>query len=181
MTHSSKDTPDKPIRISSRDDVDTKTMVSRTPTEFISEELEETAITPRSGTQRIKAPAPRRYLLGIATDMGPRMLALASEQASIGRMESNDLCLQHGSVSRRHAVLEVTNRGVAIKDLGSQNGTSINGNAAVGLSYLKPGDIVRVGYVAIFYFGFMSPDDPPQIEMVNHPVVIVPLAPDPNQ
>jgi hypothetical protein len=161
-----------------RDEDELQTVLSLTPTDFHTSEVEETAITPRPSRERIKAPAPRRYMLAIASDSGPRMLAFADHRLSVGRLEDNALCLKHGSVSRRHATFELTKRGLSVTDLGSQNGTSVNGEPTTGQAFLKPGDIVRVGYVAIFYFGFVSPDDPPQIEVVSQSVALVPRVPE---
>jgi hypothetical protein len=179
MSPSPSDFPEQPTEIpTEHDGVELQTAVSLTPTEFRAAEIEETAITPRPSRERIKAPAPRRYLLALSTDGGPRMLAYADQRLSVGRLEDNALCLQHGSVSRRHAIFELSKRGLSVTDLGSQNGTSVNGEPAVEQVYLKPGDIIRVGYVAIFYFGFVSPDDPPQIEVVNQSIALVPRVPD---
>ena len=54
----------------------------------------------------------------------------------IGRLESNDLSLKHQKVSRFHAELDLTKDGLAIKDLGSSNGT------IVGNDQLEP-EVVR--------------------------------------
>ena len=44
-----------------RDEDELQTVLSLTPTDFHTSEVEETAITPRPSRERIKAPAPRRY------------------------------------------------------------------------------------------------------------------------
>ncbi len=183
MSPSPRDSHEEPTRMSSSDDIE-KTSTSFQHGDPISEEMAETCVTPRPLTPRpvstrIKAPPPRRYILAVATETGPRMLAMVEQKMTVGRLEDNGLCLQHGSVSRRHAVFELTKQGVSVADLGSQNGTSVNGEPTKGHVFLKPGDIVRVGYVALFYFGFMSPDDPPQVELVQQPLTLTPLAPSP--
>ena len=65
----------------------------------------------------------------------------------IGRDASNHIVLNDKLVSRQHAKLTVSDIGqVAIKDLGSSNGTFVNGNR-ITESILKTGDIVKCGSV----------------------------------
>ena len=62
---------------------------------------------------------------------------------SIGRDASNNIVLNDKMVSRNHAQLIINEDGrVLIKDLGSTNGTFVNGNK-IKESYLNPGDIVK--------------------------------------
>ncbi len=66
---------------------------------------------------------------------------------SMGRLESNDLPLLSGKVSRQHARFDLTAQGLTITDLGSSNGTVVNSqripaNQAV---LLKIGDAVQIG------------------------------------
>lgn len=64
---------------------------------------------------------------------------------SIGRDASNDIILNDKMVSRKHAQLQITGDGlVIIKDLGSSNGTFINGNK-ISEQVLNAGDIVKCG------------------------------------
>lgn len=133
--------------------------------------------TSASGAQlRIGAGA-RTFMIGIATDGGPRLLAFQSESLKVGRMEDNDLCLNHGSVSRYHAKINVTARGVIVEDQNSRNGITVNGEPLAGSQAVRPGDIIRVGYVALFYFGFVQVAQPPRLELVDDRIVLVPLAP----
>ena len=65
----------------------------------------------------------------------------------IGRDASNHIVLNDKLVSRQHAKLTISDIGqVAIKDLGSSNGTFVNGNR-ITESVLKSGDIVKCGSV----------------------------------
>ena len=49
------------------------------------------------------------------------------------------------TVSRRHAVLRGDRDALEVEDLGSSNGTSINGNPMVGALTLLDGDLVSFG------------------------------------
>lgn len=62
----------------------------------------------------------------------------------IGRSIESDLILRDRTVSRRHAAIFRTDRGWRIKDLGSANGTYVNGRKT-SESAIGPGDIVIVG------------------------------------
>ena len=67
------------------------------------------------------------------------------EVLSIGAADSNDLVLAHKSVSGRHAEIRRTRDGCIVRDLGSTNGTYLNGKRIEGEQILRPGDEVRFG------------------------------------
>lgn len=67
-----------------------------------------------------------------------------SGETSIGRVEGNDVVLHSSKVSKKHCVLVVSNKDVQVKDVGSSNGTFVNGTLAK-LKLIKPGDRVSVG------------------------------------
>src|SRR5262245_49095839 len=48
---------------------------------------------------------------------------------TLGRTEANDVRIPEQSISKRHCVFEVRDGGLAIRDLGSTNGTSVDGTA----------------------------------------------------
>jgi len=64
--------------------------------------------------------------------------------ASIGRAEDNDICLQNRGISRRHAVITATVQGYILRDLGSQNGTVVNGER-IAERTLADGDQIALG------------------------------------
>ena len=73
------------------------------------------------------------------------LLPLRSGQVlRIGRMEGLDLVLPEDLVSRRHAEIAVTDEGIVLRDLGSTNGTFVNGRRIREVA-LKEGDRVLVG------------------------------------
>lgn len=65
-------------------------------------------------------------------------------EVAIGRQDA-DLVLQDPEVSRRHAVLRRSGETVVIEDLGSTNGTFVNGERIRGHVTVGPGDEIRVG------------------------------------
>ncbi len=121
--------------------------------------------------------AVRTFLLALSTDEGPKLIAFRMSNILIGRLPDNHLGLNHSSVSRRHAKISVTPTGVTIEDMGSQNGTTINGVDVKEVTNIRPGDIVRVGYVPLFYFGFIQPDSPPEVEFIETGITVNPTLP----
>jgi len=75
---------------------------------------------------------------------------LAKSQVSIGRTTTNDIVLNDVRVSRNHARLECGPSGVSLVDLGSSNGTRLNG-VIIERASLKPDDTVSVGSQQLKY------------------------------
>lgn len=62
----------------------------------------------------------------------------------IGRGNSCDLTLPERQVSRHHIQIVRENNGYIVKDLGSKNGTHLNGTPVVGQAPLRDGDEIQV-------------------------------------
>ncbi|MBM3294283.1 MAG: adenylate/guanylate cyclase domain-containing protein [Candidatus Aminicenantes bacterium] len=65
----------------------------------------------------------------------------------IGRSSTNQVCLKDdSSVSRQHALIRRQGESeYSVIDLGSANGTCLNGKLVLGPTVLRPGDLIRVG------------------------------------
>ena len=74
------------------------------------------------------------------------------DSISIGRGDANDIVINDGYVSHRHARVELWNNLYVIEDLGSVNKTYVNGQEIAGRQYLQSGDIISIGTVT-FQFG----------------------------
>jgi adenylate cyclase len=77
---------------------------------------------------------------------GGDAIELRNAVMTIGRRESNDICLKFSNVSGLHCELTFK-RGVwLVRDLGSQNGTKINGERMLSTSPkpLRPGDVIGI-------------------------------------
>lgn len=70
--------------------------------------------------------------------------ALEPGVSVLGRASASRIQLVDDAVSRRHARVEVA-ADATLEDLGSQNGTFVNGAAVRGPVTLRPGDVVRIG------------------------------------
>ncbi|HSK81641.1 MAG TPA: SpoIIE family protein phosphatase [Thermoanaerobaculia bacterium] len=62
----------------------------------------------------------------------------------VGRAADADLSLPDPFLSRRHSRFYRMGRSLFVEDLGSRNGTLLNGQAIRGPAELKPGDVVRI-------------------------------------
>lgn len=78
----------------------------------------------------------------------------------IGRKSESDIQLEEKLVSGKHAEISIKNQHVYLKDLGSTNGTSVNGNPVEEIE-LQTGDQISIGnYKLIFVTEHGDNDDP---------------------
>ncbi|MBE2254428.1 MAG: FHA domain-containing protein [Myxococcus sp.] len=70
---------------------------------------------------------------------------------SVGRVAGVDLRVDDDSVSRRHAEVEVSGGEAVLRDLGSANGTTVNGSPITEDTPLSAGDIIQFGVVEMMY------------------------------
>lgn len=83
----------------------------------------------------------RRFVL----KLGDSEIRLTPGHWRLGRDPACEIRLTDESVSRRHAVLRVTETDVEISDQGSRNGVRINGERVYGRGELAVGDRIQVG------------------------------------
>lgn len=86
-----------------------------------------------------------------------RILELRDEAVTIGRIEGNDLVLNHPSVSRRHGRIEPRGTEWWIADLNSTNGIKLNGSPVLEAA-IRPGDRISVGSVEVEVRGVAAVD-----------------------
>jgi hypothetical protein len=83
---------------------------------------------------------------------GVEPVVLAGDRVTVGAEDTNQVCLaDDGTVSRLHAVVENYGSGWAVRDLGSRNGTYINGRRVLGEQALHPGDELRIGKTRLIF------------------------------
>ncbi len=81
----------------------------------------------------------------------------------LGRDMECDIMIPSRQVSRKHARLIVTNSGATIEDLGSKNGTHLNGAMVSDPEILKDGDVIQIAFAQQFIF--LSSDATMPLEM----------------
>jgi pSer/pThr/pTyr-binding forkhead associated (FHA) protein len=90
-------------------------------------------------------PAERQAGRLVAVDGERTIYPLDSAAITIGRGHENDIPLDDDFASTRHARIEPRKDGVWIEDVGSTNGTAVNGVDVTRPQKLVPGDVVRIG------------------------------------
>lgn len=73
------------------------------------------------------------------------VIAITKPQFVIGRLPECNLRIESKALSRRHAQIDVKDGSVTVKDLGSTNGTFVDGKKITGEVELKNGQTLRVG------------------------------------
>jgi hypothetical protein len=84
---------------------------------------------------------------------GRELRALDSERVTVGSLESNDLVVDADGVSRVHAVFERFGDAWCVRDLGSRNGTFVNGGRIIGEHALHSGDEILLGRLRLLFRG----------------------------
>ena len=106
-------------------------------------------------TPMIAPPAGGRLVVVTSPTLTPgEARELDSAPLTVGRSSANDIELQGDDfASARHARFEPRGDGVWIHDLGSTNGTFVNGVKVNAPRKLRVGDVVRVGETDLRYDG----------------------------
>ena len=79
-------------------------------------------------------------------------ILLDKERLTIGRRPDNDVCLPYPAVSGEHAAVVTILADSFLEDLGSTNGTLVNGKAVVK-HFLRDNDHIDIGRQRLVYFG----------------------------
>jgi pSer/pThr/pTyr-binding forkhead associated (FHA) protein len=79
-------------------------------------------------------------------------IALSADRVAVGKAAENDVALEDDpTVSRLHAVFERFSAGWCISDLGSSNGTVVNGERLWSARRLRDGDEIRIGETRLVF------------------------------
>ena len=109
----------------------------------------------RSAFSRIEGKMARLILISEGVDFATH--EFVGDIVFIGRTQSNQIVIDHPTVSAQHAVLLRTGDSYSLKDLNSANGTQINGDFVTDAE-LKDGDTIRFGSViAVFAGAYRKP------------------------
>jgi len=76
---------------------------------------------------------------------------------TVGRAPENDISLDDGQVSRHHAILRRQGNEIILEDLGSTNGTLVNGERIYGPHILQPAETISIGESVFGVTGFPAP------------------------
>jgi serine/threonine protein kinase len=87
----------------------------------------------------------------IITSEGQELLrrVLRPGEYTLGRSPACDICIPSGTVSRKQAKLTVNFSSLFLEDLGSFNGTTVNGGPITGKTQIWHGQQIQMGYVCV--------------------------------
>ena len=92
--------------------------------------------------------ARRAYLLVSTDGQPPVQFDLGGALIGVGRASDNDVIVDDPLVSRHHCQLKLQHGAYGFADLGSRNGSFVNGQQVSEIA-LGPGDIIRIGSTEI--------------------------------
>src|SRR5262245_26233170 len=116
----------------------------------------------RAVNQRVShggtTPRPTLSLIrgGRVADAAGRALAIGQDPITIGRAVDSDFVVGDAEVSAVHCELSATAAGVRVRDLGSTNGTFIQGLRVVD-AYITAACLIRVGVTDLYFEPNVNP------------------------
>jgi adenylate cyclase len=97
-------------------------------------------------------------------DVGDRQLPLVGKTFSLGRSKDNNVVFTSTKVSRRHALVHAQGGAeFSLVDLGSSNGTHLNGRRVIQPVALQSGDVIQIGEQSLTFRLEMLPADQPYV------------------
>lgn len=91
---------------------------------------------------------------------GRELITLSGQRVTVGKASTNVVSLEHDStVSRLHAVLENHGFAWSVRDVGSRNGTYLNGEKIAAERVLRAGDELRVGKSRLIFWDVSEGDE----------------------
>lgn len=107
----------------------------------------------RTGIGLVKGQRAQQEVWSISVEKGPKELrgvkVVVSGPVVIGRSPGADIVIDDTFVSGRHARFSPLGEGLLVEDLGSTNGTLLNGQPVTSPSGLRAGDQVAIGAVTL--------------------------------
>ncbi len=107
-------------------------------------------------------------------DGATRIVPLLETKIGLGRATTNELCYPEDfGLSRQHLIFEKLHGQWSIRDLGSKNGTVVNGFRISAATPLGEGDVINAGHLQITFAGQDDPETMSQTVMfVEYPDVV---------
>jgi hypothetical protein len=107
----------------------------------------------KTGIGQVKGSQKKEKAWKLSVERGPKELrgvnVAVTGPVIVGRAPGADIVIAAGYVSGRHAKFQVMGQNLFVEDLGSTNGTCVNGQQISAPCALKSGDVVNVGDVSI--------------------------------
>ena len=116
----------------------------------------EPSTTNETGAVSTKALRPfrRPALMVVAGSSAGRVFPIEAQKVTVGRSKQAVFTLNDQGISRMHCGIARTGAAYFVSDLGSTNGTFVNGNRAEKGVRLEPGDRIQIGPETVLQFDF---------------------------
>jgi hypothetical protein len=90
--------------------------------------------------------APQSFQLVMRSGPTPgKTYSIEKGEITIGRDTTNDIVINDAEVSRKHSRLLLQSGGFVLEDMGSTNGTFVDGQRLMGPHNLRPGELIMLG------------------------------------
>jgi hypothetical protein len=99
-------------------------------------------------------------LVAQSPEFAGSIFELKGPEMTVGRLPDNGIQVEHASVSGHHGVFNLDGEDYVVKDLGSTNGTRINGEK-VTEQKLRRNDVLRLGNIEMLYDSEHAPPGRP--------------------
>jgi pSer/pThr/pTyr-binding forkhead associated (FHA) protein len=107
-----------------------------------------------SAAGRVAAPLEERARARAETALlllDGRRMVIGAAGVTLGRSRQCDIVIDDANVSREHAEIRPRGGSWVLTDLGSTNGSSLNGRRVSGPEVIRPGDEIELGTVAVTF------------------------------
>jgi hypothetical protein len=118
------------------------------PTPTHTGEGEAVVVTPLVGS--MSSPVAGAITSAVVLEDGTRHV-LDTERVTIGRQSSCSIVIRDTNVSREHVQLRRRPNGWTLRDIGSTNGTKLNGVRVEGEQMLANGDVIMLGAIKVTF------------------------------
>jgi len=115
----------------------------------------------------------------VFTGRTERRVSLNETRVTVGKAAENGIAVDDPTVSHMHAILEHFDAGWCVNDLGSSNGTWLNGERVWSQQRLRDGDEIRIGQSRLVFrnIGIRNPpteveDAPPNVTARERDVLV---------
>ena len=98
---------------------------------------------------------------------GKEEFVLTVGETLFGRDPAAEVCIDHPSVSRRHASLLIGADGAVLRDLGSRNGTFLNGRRLDGPMAIGSGAVIGLGPITLTFLVVSAPPSTQSVSAVH--------------
>lgn len=107
----------------------------------------------RTGIGQVRGTRKKEQAWKLSVEQGPKELRGVNINVTgpiiVGRSPGADIVVGAGYVSGRHARFQLMGQNLFVEDLGSTNGTFVNGAPVLEPTALRSNDVVNIGDVAI--------------------------------